>query len=134
MANASPESLITLFVVSITVMAFFTTSASNRLDNVRSPNLQVIGAWALFGSYILVFYLALFIMISDVFEPYPALFSSMRTIYAAFIIPGFVLLWDLFSLWEEAKQDPEFTYYRTIPGIVLVSILYYGVMEITPAY
>lgn len=132
MVNASPGALTTIFVVSVTVMAFFSTTAAKNLETIHSPNARFTGALSLLFSYSLLFYLAAIIIASNAFDPYPAIFASMKVVFAAFVVPGFILLYRTEPIIRDAWNDPDFNIPWMLSGFVLVALTYTGILLMNP--
>ena len=123
----------TLFVVSVSVMVFFTSTASNRIEKMNSPNRQIIATLTLLGSYCLLLLLAWLLVVSDPLDGYVVLQTTMQVVFAAFIPPGFVLLYDQLSQLEEYYEDPDFSYLWTLLGLAFIAFLYIGFMFASPS-
>jgi uncharacterized membrane protein (DUF4010 family) len=132
MADVTPGTYVTMFIISITLMVFFTTAAANRIDKMDSPNQQFVGTCTLFGSYFLLFLMAWLIVVSKQLDPYPALYKSMQIVFAAFIVPGFVLLWDVGENLEDYAKHPDFSIYWTGAGLLAVLFFYLGIVLASP--
>ena len=66
-------------------------------------------------------------------DGYPALYKSMQAVFAAFIVLGFVLLYDQADKIERYRQHPDFSLFWTIAGCAFAGFLYLGIMFATPA-
>ena len=133
MSEVGPGPIVTLFVVSITVMVFFSTSAMNRVEKLGNPTRKFITTLTLLFSYMFLLQLAWFLVISEQLNNYPALYRSMQVVFAAFIIPGFVLLYDQVCRLREYYHHPDFSPLWTIAGSVFIALLYFGILFASPA-
>lgn len=133
MAQPNPSSIITLFVFSVTVMVFFTSSASDRIEKFGSPNRKIIASLSLMVSYFLLFWIAWLLVVSDQMDGYPALYKTMQLVFAAFIVPGFVLLYDQVDKIEEYRQHPDYSLFWTIAGGAIAGLIYLGIILASPA-
>ena len=133
MPQPSPSSIVTLFVFSVTVMVFFTSSASNRIEKFGSPNRKIIASLSLVASYSLLFWIAWLLVVSDQMDGYPALYKTMQLVFAAFIVPGFILLSDQLEKIEKYRQHPDYSLFWTIVGCAFASFIYLGIIFASPA-
>jgi uncharacterized membrane protein (DUF4010 family) len=133
MPEIGPGPIITIFVVSVTVMVFFTTSAISRVEDLQNPNRKFIVTLSLINSFSLLFWLAWLLVISDQLDGYPALYKSMQVVFAAFIIPGLLLLYDQVDRLEEYYNHPDFSLFWTTVGCAFVAFCYLGIIFASPA-
>lgn len=124
MPPTSTAATVTLFVVSVTVMAFFTTSAANRIEKMESPNMQMVASLTLISSFVLVALLGWLLVVGDALDGQPELYRPMQFVFAAFISLGVVLLFDQFDKIDEYYEDPDFSFFWTLLGGVVVALVY----------
>lgn len=93
MVNAEPSTIATLVTVTVSVMAFFTVSATRYVKELKSDIHKVVASLAVMNSYVLLFLVGLVMIGSEVFRDMPALFGGLKIIFVAFFIPGFILVW-----------------------------------------
>ena len=110
---AVPQSITTLFVISVTIMVFFTTSASNQIEEIENPNVRFIGTGTLIMSYCLLLIFGVMLIAHNAVDDYPTLFAGLKVVYAAFIVPAFILMYDLAETLAETYHDPDFSILRT---------------------
>jgi len=133
MPEIGPAPIITVFVVSVTVMVFFTTSAISRVEELRNPNRKFIATLSLLSSYTLLFWLAWLLVVSGPLDGYPALYKSMQIVFAAFIIPGSVLLHDQVDRLGQYYSHPDFSLFWTAAGCAFIAFCYLGIIFASPA-
>ena len=132
MVEPTTQALTTLFVVSVTVMVFFTTSASRRIEQMESPNLRIIGTLSLVGSYCLLPLLGFIIISATGIAGDSALFTGMEVVFAAFVVPGLVLMYNQVEVVLDSLEDSDFSILWTILRILFVGILYLGIGPVQP--
>jgi hypothetical protein len=133
MTGASPSSLITLFVVSVSVMVFFTTSAASRIEQMNNPNRQIVATLTLSLSYMLLLQFAWILTVSNYLDGLPVIYRSLQLIFAAFVIPGLVLLYDQVDNLGKYYQNSDFSWFWTIIGTVFVGFCYLVILLSSPS-
>jgi len=133
MSEVSLSPIVTLFVVSVTVMVFFTTSAMNRVEKLDNPTRKFIATLTLSGSYMLLLLLAWLLVVSEQLDDYPAVYKLMQVVFAAFIVPGLVLLYDQVDRLEEYYHHPDFSLFWAIAGSAFAALLYLTIIFASPA-
>lgn len=132
MVQSDPSTLATVVVVSVSIMSFFTSSAADRIDNMPAGYLKFVSILSICGSYCLLFILGAIVVGSGILANNPVLFNGLKVVFVAFIIPSFILVFDLLNGLEDCWKDPDFNSVKGIALLVFISVLYYGLLQIGP--
>jgi len=132
MATPGSSSLITVFVVSVTVMSFFTTTAAERIEKMEDPNYRMVGTLTLVSSYCLLLLLGFLVISRTAVLENEAMFAGMKVVFAAFIPLAFFLLIEHMGVLEEAWSDPDFNIIKTLGGCIAIGLLYLMILFIQP--
>ena len=93
MVNAELGTVVTLITVTVSVLAFFTVSATRQVADFEPGILKLVTSLSLMLSYVLLFWVGFIMIASEVFRDTPVLFSALKLIFAVFVIPEFLLVW-----------------------------------------
>lgn len=133
MVEASPATFATVVVVTVTVMAFFSVSAANRIDGFDSPTKTAVATVSLSLSWMFLFLLGGVILTNGAFSETPVLFASLKLVFVAFVVTSGVFIFDMIDTLIESAKHEDFSWLYFGVGTFVVIVLYYGLFQIGTA-
>lgn len=133
MVDAEPGTLATIVVVTVSVLSFVSTSAMGRIEKFENVHIQFFASTSLVFSYGLLFQLGIIVFSSGAFSDVPAVFSGLKVVFAAFIVPTTLITMGHIEKVQHFWNHEELHKGTALIGLIVLLGIYFGLLNIPPS-